>query len=235
MSTTTTATKANTMNKKRRVTFAPEISNVIGTVISGTPTIEIMCASTNTSSPTATKETKMNKKRRVTFAPKISKVIGTVIAREDYTVVEKKRAWWSRKEASKSRDQCKRLILTVRERGQHFIKLIDDSLMVAQCLSTSLGDKEVDSLFKDPSNYTSKLEAWTLNGQGRRGLEKKISAFQRRERLAAARAIRFTILETQLMGVSSEEAAKMYAEQSLASRIYARWMGEADYRSACFC
>jgi hypothetical protein len=177
----------------------------------------------------------MSKKRRVTFAPKISKVVGRVIAREDYTVEEKKRVWWSPKEASKSRTHCMRLILTVREHGQHFIKLIDDSLMVAQRLSTSLGDKEVDSLLKDPSNHTSKLEAWTLNGQGRRGLERNISIFQKRERLAAARGIRFTILDTQLMGVSSEEAAKIYAEQSLADRIYARWMGEADYSSACFC
>jgi hypothetical protein len=54
------------------------------------------------------------------------------------------------------------LIISARERGQHFIKMIDESFRMAQCLSTALGDKEVDSLLQDPSNYTSKLEAWFL-------------------------------------------------------------------------
>jgi hypothetical protein len=177
----------------------------------------------------------MIRKRRLTFAPEISKVIGTVISREDYTVEEKKRCWWSAREVSKSRTLSLCLIHTFRERGQHFIKLIDDSLMVAQCLSTSLVDKEVDSLLKDPSNYTSKLETWALNGgEFCRGLERRISVFQKRECTATVREIRGMVLDTQRMGVSSEEAAKMYAEQSLASRIYARWMGEADYSSAYF-
>jgi hypothetical protein len=204
-----------------------------------------MCLPTNTiTSPhVSTKESavtdssntkKANKKRRLTFAPEISKVIGTVLSREDYTVKEMKRCWWSAKERSKRRIQSIRLILSVRERGQHFISLIDDSFKVAQYLSTSLAAKEVDSLLKDPSKYTSKLEAWALNGQGRRGLEKHISVFQKRERIATAREIRGSFLDTQRMGVSSEEAAEDYAEQSLASRIYARWMGDADYSSAYF-
>jgi predicted metalloprotease len=201
---------------------------------------------TNTSSPSVSvkqmvanssntnKANKLIRKRRLTFAPEISKVVGTVISREDYTAEEMKRCWWSSKEVSKSRILSIRLIHTVRDRGQHFIRLIDDSFMVAQCLSTSLAEKEVDSLMKDPSKYTSKLEAWTLNGQGRRGLERNISVFQKRERTAGGREIRGMVVDTLRMGVSSEEAAEMYAEQSLASRIYARWMGQADYSSAYF-
>jgi hypothetical protein len=119
-STSPTAAKANTMNKKCRVTFAPEISKVIGTFFSGT-----LSTFATTSAPTVNK---MSKKSRVTFAPEISKVVGTVISREDYTIEEKKNSWWSAKEqASKSHSthsiqplilSIQPLILTVREHGQ---------------------------------------------------------------------------------------------------------------------
>jgi hypothetical protein len=207
-----------------------------------------MCLPTNTASPSTVsimksavadssnmqKANNLIRKRRLTFAPEISKVIGTVISREDYTVEEKKSCWRSAKEISESRTHIKCLIHTYRDMGQHFIRLIDDSFMAAQYLSTSLADNEVDSLLTDPSNYTSKLEAWSLNGQGRRGLEKHISVFQKRERSATAREIRGMVLDTQRMGVSRKEAAEVYAEQSLASRIYARKMGDADYNSTYF-
>jgi predicted metalloprotease len=173
-------------------------------------------------------------RRRLTFAPEISMETGT-ISREEYTDEEKKRCWWSVKEVSRSRKQCKQLILIGRERGQHCIKMIDDSFKAAQYLSTrSLGDKAVEALFQDPSNYTSKLEAWALNGQGRRGLERYISSFQMRQRSAKAREIREILLEAQRMGISSDEGAEIYKERSLESRIYARWMGYADHSSAYF-
>jgi hypothetical protein len=200
-----------------------------------------MCLPTNTTSSNisikksavadSSNTKKANKKRRLTFAPEISKVIGTVISREDYTFKEKKSCWWSAKERSKLRTHStQHLILTIRERGQECTRLIDDSLEVAQSLSASLAAKEVDSLLKGPSNYTTKLEAWTLNGQDFRGLERSLSVLQQ-ERTATAREIRGNVLNTQRMGVSGEEAAEDYAEQSLASRIYARWMGDADYSS----
>lgn len=113
----------------------------------------------------------MIKRRRLTFAPEISKVTGTIFL-EEYTDEEKKRCWWPVKEVSRCREQCSHLILTGREREQHFVKMIGDSFKAAQYLLTkSLGDNAVDALFRDPSNYTSKLEAWALGGQGRRGLE----------------------------------------------------------------
>jgi hypothetical protein len=65
-----------------------------------------------------------------------------------------------------------RLVLALRERGRPFIKTIDDSLKIAQHLSTTLEDKVLDDLVQDPSNYTSKIEAWALNGQDRCGFEK---------------------------------------------------------------
>jgi hypothetical protein len=175
------------------------------------------------------KASNLIKKRRLTFAPEISKVIGTVISREEYTAEEKKSCRWSNRDLSKSRTRSMQLIAAARDRGQHFIKMIDDSFRVAQYLSTILGDKEVDSLLQDPSNYTSKLEAWSLMKQSHRGLEKHISLFQKNEKNATILEIRGMVLDNQRVGVSSEEAAEMYAAQSLASRIYSRWVGDADY------
>jgi hypothetical protein len=173
----------------------------------------------------------MIKRRRITFASEISKVTGT-ISLEDYTDEEKKRCWWSVKEVTVCRKQRMHLVRTGRERGRHFVKMIDDSFKTAQTLSThSLDDKAADDLFQEPSNYTSKLEVWTLNAQGCRGLERYISSFQYRHRIALAREIREMLLEALRMGISSDEGAEIYAEKSLSSRIYALWMGHADHSS----
>jgi hypothetical protein len=43
---------------------------------------------------------------------------------------------------------------------------------VVQYLSTTLEDNAIDAIVQDPSNLTSKREAWASNGQGRCGLEK---------------------------------------------------------------
>ena len=154
------------------------------------------------------------------------------ISLEDYTDEEKKRCWWSVKEVAMSRKQRMHLVLTGRERGKHFIKMIDDSFKTAQSLSTkSLNDKAADDLFQEPSNYTSKLEAWTLNAQGCRGMERYLSSFQYRHRIAKARETREMLLEALRMGISSDEGAEIYAEQSLSGRIYALWMGYADHSS----
>jgi hypothetical protein len=208
-------------------------------IFSATPTILIMCVLTNTTSPAVsvkhspnTKKANKRIKRSLTFAPEISKVIGTVISREDYTVEENESCRWSNSELSMSRTHSVQRSIAIRERGQHFTNMIDESFMMAQCLSTALGDKEVDSLLQDPSNYTSKLEAWSLLRQSDRGLEQHISVFQETESIARIREIRGMVLANQRMGVSSEEAAEMYAAQSLASRIYSRWVGDADYSSS---
>jgi hypothetical protein len=183
------------------------------------------------SSNTNNNANKPIRERRLTFAPEISKVVGTVLSRKDYTKKEKKNCYWSRSERSVLRTNAMQQIHAIRDRGLHFVELIDDSLKVAQYLSTSLEDKKGDSLLKDPSKYTSKLEAWTLIGQAWRGLERYISVFQK-GRFTTRREIIAMVVDTQHMGVSSEEAAEIYAKQCLSSRVYARWMGDADYSSA---
>jgi hypothetical protein len=172
--------------------------------------------------------------RRLTFAPVISKVMGTVLSRDDYTAEEKENCRWAADEMSNSRRRSRRIIQTVRERGRPFIKMVDDSFKAAQCLSTTLEDKEVDALLQDPTNYTCKLEAWSLNGQGRRCLEKRISVFLQVERTAIVREIREMVINTHRMGGADEFIAEIYAGYSLGSRIYARWVGDADYTAVHF-
>jgi hypothetical protein len=181
-----------------------------------------------------TKASDITKNRRLIFAPVIAKVVGTVLSRDEYTAEEKENCWWAADEKSNSRRHSRRLINTVRERGQPFIKMIDDSFKAAQRLSMTLGDKEVDDLLQDPTDYTDKLEAWSLNGQGRRGLEKHISVFLKCERTALVREIQEMVIATERMGGSGEVIADICAEYSLGNRIYARWVGDADYSAAYF-
>jgi hypothetical protein len=201
------------------------------TPTTASPTVSVKKSVVADSSNTTNNANKLIRKRRLTFAPEISKVIGTVLSRQDYTVEENKNCYWSKIERSQLRTNARQQIDTLRMRGRHFVELIDDSLKVAIYISMSLADKKVDSLLKDPSKFTSKLEAWTSNGQAWRGLERYISLFQKK-RTTTHREIIAMVLDTQRVGVSSEEAAEIYAEQCLASRIYARWMGDADYSSA---
>jgi hypothetical protein len=170
-------------------------------------------------------QTMISKKRRLTFSPTISTVVATVLSREDYTVDETKNCWWAVAEISQSHAHAKRARTRIMHRGQHFVKMIDDSFKAAQQLSVSLRKKEVDALLQDTNNFHSAIDASQFDGNGRRGLEKHVSAFQYK----TGRGIRAKVLLSQRMDVSSEEVAEIYAEECLASRIYARWMGRVDY------
>jgi hypothetical protein len=170
----------------------------------------------------------INKKRHLTFAPTISTVVGTGLSREDYTDQEKKDCWWATEEMIRSRAHAKRVMTLIMHSGQHFLKMIDDSFKMAQLLSSSLQEKEMDALMRDPTNYCSEIDASEFNGHGRRGLERQMMVFQKMK----VREIRVKVLHSQSMDLSSEDIAEKYAEESLASRIYSRWMGRVDYTLA---
>lgn len=117
----------------------------------------------------------ISKKRRLrlTFSPPISTVVGTgtgALSREDYTAKERKNCWWDVEEISRSRAPAKRVMTLISHSGQHFVKMIDDSFKLAQELSTSLREKEMDALMRDPNNFCSDIDATEFNGHGRRGL-----------------------------------------------------------------
>jgi hypothetical protein len=184
----------------------------------------MLADSTNTM--TANTPMMISKKRRLTFSPIISTVVATVLSREDYTVDETKNCWWAVAEITQSHAHAKRARTRILHRGQHFVKMIDDSFKAAQQLSVSLRTKEVDALLQDTNNFHSAIDASQFEGNGRRGLEKQVSAFQHK----TGRGIRAKVLLlSHRMDVSSEEVAEKYAEECLASRIYARWMGRVDY------
>jgi hypothetical protein len=173
----------------------------------------------------------INKKRHLTFSPIISTVVGTgtgALSREDYTVQEKRNCWWAVDEISRSRAHAKRVITLIKHSGRGYVTMIDDSFKLAQQLSTSLLETEMDALMQDPNNFRSQIDASEFNGHGRRGLERRLSVFQQ----MTGREIREMVLQNQRMEVSSEEVAEKYAEECLASRIYARWMGRVDYKLA---
>jgi hypothetical protein len=174
---------------------------------------------------------KTSKKRRLSFAPEVSRVVATVLRLDEYTTEEIERCWWSASDHTCFRVDSKEVALKVRKCGSSFITLLDDSYKAAYELSFRLSESAVDDLLNDPSKYTSKLEAWTLIGQERRGLEKSISALQSFERKIGARESRGIVFELGQMGISGDEIGKLYAIHCRTSRIYARMMGNADRRS----
>jgi hypothetical protein len=174
---------------------------------------------------------KQSKKRRLSFAPKISSVVATVLPLDEYTTEEIESCWWSDCDQACFRVDSQEVASKVKRCGSSFITLLDDSYKSAYELSFRLSESAVDDLLNDPSKYTSKLEAWTLIGQERRGLEKSISALQNFERRIGACESRGMVLELGQMGISCDEIGKLYAEHSRTSRIYARMMGNADRRS----
>jgi hypothetical protein len=203
-----------------------------------------MCLPTTISSPEyfadykgAAKTTGIRKKsvkRRLSFAQEISCVVATVLPLHEYTDEEIESCWWSASDHESFRVDSKAVALRVKKCGTSFVTLLDDSYVAAHDLSFRLSESAVDDLLTDPSKYTSKLEAWTLIGQERRGLEKSISELQRFERRIGARESRGVVLELEQMGISGDEIGKLYALHCRTSRIYARMMGNADRRSASF-
>jgi hypothetical protein len=173
-------------------------------------------------------------KRRLSFAPEISRVVATILPRHEYTAKEIESCWWSAREQAFFRVDSKEVALRVKKCGSSFITLLDDSYEAAHDLSFRLSESAIDDLLKDPSKHTSKLEAWTLIGQERRGLEKSISDLQRFERKTGARESRGMVLELVHMGISGDEIGNIYALHCRTSRIYARMMGNADRRSVSF-
>jgi hypothetical protein len=182
----------------------------------------------------AAKVSGISNKRRLSFAPEISRVVATVLPLDEYTDQEFESCWWSVRDQESFRADSRQVALRVRQCGSSFITLLDDSYEAAHNLSFSLSESAVDDLLNDPSKHTSKLEAWTLVGQERRGLEKSISEMHRYERKTGARESRGLVLELAQMGINCDEIGILYAVHCRTSRIYARMMGNADRRSVSF-
>jgi hypothetical protein len=174
---------------------------------------------------------RINNKRRLTFAPQIAQVVGNGISLEDYSIEELDASWWSVEELKDIFDDAKFILQALSECGLTKIDLLDISYKRARRLARSLNRKGMDALLRDPSDCTTELESWTARGAGCRGLEKYSSRFQRAQRISGSQQMLTSLLETRQGGVSDDEIADIYAELSKASLIFARLMGEADYRT----
>jgi hypothetical protein len=169
-------------------------------------------------------------KRRIQFAPTVQ--VFHVLARDEFTQEEKESYWCTNLEQQAFRMSAMQIVIETRKTGHGFISMIDKSYEMAQQLSATLKPHQIDSVLRDPRRYTEQLEAFTLIGKGRRGLEKFTSTFHRQARRPVVQATKAIICDMSRCGVADEEIAELYAEQSRTSLIYSRMVGSADYRTA---
>jgi uncharacterized protein (DUF433 family) len=196
------------------------------------PTSTYAAADIDLESPKRVKEKRANNKRRLTFAPQLAQVVGMGISLEDYSVEELDASWWSAEDLKNMFDDAKFILQAVRECGPTCIELLDVSYQMSKSFAKRLDRKGMDALLQDPSHCTSELESWTSRGYGCRGLEKYSSHFQRAERIAGSQRAVAMVVETGRGGISNDEIAEFYAEQSRANLIFARLMAAADYLTA---
>jgi hypothetical protein len=152
---------------------------------------------------------------------------------QDYSREELDNCWWSAEELRDIFEEAKFILRAASDYGPRKIDLLDLSYKRCQTFAKRLNGKGMDALLRDPSDCTTELELWTARGAGCRGLEKHCSPFQRAQRIAGSQKMLSALLETSsLTGVTDDEIAAIYAEQSKASLLFARLMGEADYQAA---
>jgi hypothetical protein len=174
--------------------------------------------------------TKTARKRRLTFATDVSQV--TVLSLEDYTQEEKANCWWSSSEHKGFIKSAKDTMREARIFQRQLITNIEDAYKTAQLLAIRQDYKGFKGLLRDPSQHSAKLEEWAVHANGCRGLEKHISTFQRQTRKSGAFYIRSMVIEGERMGIRDVEIAEVYTEQARTYSLYARMVGEADYRGA---
>jgi hypothetical protein len=114
---------------------------------------------------------------------------------------------------------------------RHLITKMEESYNAAQLLGRSHDLRDFHDLLQDPRHLYSELEKWAARS-GCRGLERCISAFQGQARRSESLEIREMVLEMDHMGVSDIEIAESYTDQVRTHTLYARMIGEADYRAA---
>jgi hypothetical protein len=193
----------------------------------------IMMATASMNTPTSTEATPTmpsTNTRRISFVPIVQ--VFLVLARNDFTQEEKESYWCSNRDQQVFRVSAMELVVETRKNGHGFIAMVDESYQMAQRLSSSLKPHQIDTVLRDPQRYTEQLEAFTLIGQGRRGLEKFTSNYHRQARRPVVLATKAMVCDMSRMGIGYEEIAELYAEQSRTSLIYSRMVGCADCRAA---
>jgi hypothetical protein len=190
-----------------------------------------MCGPTLTSPNTNAMitATKTVQKHRLNFSTTVTQVI--VLSIGDYTQKEKADCWWTPSDHTAFRKGAKENMKEARNFQRHLITKMEESYNMAQLLGRSHDEKDFDDLLQDPRHLYPKLETWAAR-TGCRGLERCISALQGQARRSEGLEIREMVLEMDHMCVSDIEIAEAYTDQVRTHTLYARMIGEADYRAA---
>jgi hypothetical protein len=188
-----------------------------------------MCGPTSANTNAMRMATKTARKHRLNFSTTVSEVI--VLSICDYSLKEKSDCWWSTSDFTDFRKGAKDSMREARKFQRHLITKMEESYNVAQLLGRSHDEKDFNDLLQDPRHLYLKLQNWAAH-TGCRGLERCISAFQGKARRSEGLEIREMVLEMNHMGVSDIEIAEAYTDQVRTHKLYARMMGEADYRVA---
>lgn len=166
-------------------------------------------------------------KHRLTFSTAASHVT-TVLSLDDYTHQEKADCWWSISDHNSFRKNAKSTMREAQELQQQLIIKMQGAYKAAQFLSRNRGRKDFSDLLQDPSHHCSQLDEWVARADGCRGLERHIWRAMRLDCLE----IRVLVVETNRMGVSDDEITEVYTEHSNTHTLYARMIGDSDYRAA---
>jgi hypothetical protein len=168
-------------------------------------------------------------KRRLTFSTTASQVT-TVLSRDDYTQEEKANCWWSTSDHNDFRESAKNTMTETRNRQQYLILKMQGAYKAAQILGRNRGCKDFGDLLQDPSHHCTQLDEWVERAGGCRGLERHIWQARRSDSFE----IRALVIDTDRMGVSDsdDEIAEVYTEHAQTHTLYARMVGDSDYRAA---
>jgi hypothetical protein len=188
-----------------------------------------MCGPTSTNTNAMTTATKTAHKHRIKFSTTVSEV--KVLSIGEYTPKEKVDCWWSPSDHTDFRKGAKENMREARKFQRHLITKMEESYIVAQLLGRSHDEKDFHDLLQDPRHLYPKLEKWAARTYCR-GLERCISVSQGQVRRSEALEIREMVLEMDHMGVCDIEIAEAYMDQVRTHTLYARMIGDADYRAA---
>lgn len=180
---------------------------------------------------------KAPKKRQLRFNVVESKVIGHTFNLQDLRSSELKAYWWTKTEQKRFRENAKSAI--ARSRSDPVVKdmlsLINDSYRLATVLSLRGDPDEVSSALEKPSHYTyCLLDDWTALHETHdcRGMERYASKFHRTNCSPETKRWRQNVVKMHAAGEPPEKIAEEYGDSNLASKVFSRMLGHADWVAA---
>lgn len=164
-------------------------------------------------------------KKRVRFgAPKIVEQLPSL---DDISAEEKANTWWSPL-ATKEIHRAAKTLGKEAIRNKWMVEGYEQGHQTARHMASSIKDEE--SLFRklEEVEIDVQLIDWCKYGHSRRGLERRSSKSHDSARTDAAKRAKKVVLKLVKAKEDDETIRLAYERSSCASRIFARFMGEAD-------